>query len=159
MMYPHSLAGRLAAQQQRTEAQAAAAAPGPTITAMDGKLTIVTQDVWDLWHVCLRLEMVCSALQSPGTTSLKSPETAMLDHMRNKGEVTDKFLLNIVEHQVTRIEGCVSTLSLRNMVRPLAAGTNLLSQACPLDDVVKELSAQLMEFKALKAKQDAGITS
>ncbi len=104
MMYPHSLAGRLASQQQRIEAQAAAAAPGPTITAKDGKLTIVTQDVWDLWHVCLRLEMVCSALQSPGTTSLKSPETAMLDHMRNKGEVTDKFLLNIVEHQVTRIE-------------------------------------------------------
>lgn len=56
-------------------------------------------------------------------------------------------------------QGCVSTLSLRNMVRPLAAGTNLLSQACPLDDILKELSAQLMEFKALNAKQDAGITS
>lgn len=100
MMYPHSLAGRLAAQQQPPDAQARE----PAATANESKFTIERQDVWDLWNVCLRLEMLCSALQSPDTTRLKSPETAMLDHMKSKGEVTDRFLLNIVEHQVTRIE-------------------------------------------------------
>lgn len=99
MMYPHSLAGRLAPQQP-PDAQARE----PAATGNESKFTIETQDVWDLWNVCLRLEMLCSALQSPGTTRLKPPETAMLDHMKSKGEVTDRFLLNIVEHQVTRIE-------------------------------------------------------
>lgn len=100
MMYPHSLAGRLA--PPRAEAQTAAREP--TGTVRDSKFTLETQDVWDLWDVCLRLEMLCNALQSPGTTRFKSPETAMLDDMKIKGEVTEKFLLNIVEHQVTRIE-------------------------------------------------------
>lgn len=45
------------------------------------------------------------------------------------------------------------------MVRPLAADTNLLSHACPIDDIIQELSVQLTEFKALKAKQGPGITS
>lgn len=105
MMYPHSLAGRLVAQQQRTDAAANVASTEPASMAPDSKLTMETQNVWDLWNVCLRLEMLCSALESPGSTSLRPPETAMLEQMKNRGgEVSDRFLLNIVEHQVTRIE-------------------------------------------------------
>lgn len=44
------------------------------------------------------------------------------------------------------------------MIRPLAADGNLLLHAAPIDDIIKELSVQLAEFKALKAKQDAGMT-
>lgn len=45
------------------------------------------------------------------------------------------------------------------MIYPLTGGTNLLSHACPIDDIMKELSVQLTEFKALKEKQGPGISS
>ena len=103
-MYPHSLAGRLIAQQQRSDAEAAAAIIDPASMSKDSQLNI-DERVWDLWNVSLRLEMLCSALESPGPTSLKEPEKAMLERMKNRGgEVTDRFLVNFVEHQVTRIE-------------------------------------------------------
>ena len=105
MMYPHSLAGRLVARQRESDAAANVACLEPASMAPDSKLTMETQNVWDLWNVCLRLEMLCSAFESPGSTSLRAPETAMLEQMKNRGgEVSDRFLLNIVEHQVTRIE-------------------------------------------------------
>lgn len=102
MMYPHSLAGRLASQQQRADPQTTTREP--TSLSTGAMFSIEAQDVWDLWNVCLRLEMLCSALQSPGTTRVPSPETAMVEQMKNKGDVTDKFLLSVVQHQVTRIE-------------------------------------------------------
>ena len=116
MMYPHSLVGRLTVQQQRTDT---AASNERASLARDSKLAVETQDVWDLWNVCLRLEMICSALENPGSTVLKPPETTMLEQIKTRGgEVSDKFLLNIVEHQVTRIEVrftsftfCVSVLT------------------------------------------------
>ena len=105
LMYPHSLSGRLVAQQQRTNAEAVATSKDRAIMARDSQLTMETQNVWDLWHVCLRLEMICSALESPDSKNLRPPETAMLEQMKNRGgEVSDRFLLNIVEHQTTRIE-------------------------------------------------------
>ena len=105
MMYPHSLAGRLIAQQQLSDAEAATAANNPASMTSDSKLTINTQNVWDLWHVSLRLEMLCSALEESGSSNLKPPETALLEQMKNRGGVvTDKFLVQFVEHQVSRIE-------------------------------------------------------
>ena len=105
MMYPHSLAGRLIAQQQLNEAEAATAANNPASMTSDSKLTINTQNVWDLWHVSLRLEMLCSALEESGSSNLKPPETALLEQMKNRGGVvTDRFLVQFVEHQVSRIE-------------------------------------------------------
>ena len=107
LMYPHSLAGRLVAQQQRADAQAAAASNDPASMSRDSQLSIDTQHVWDLWNISLRLEMLCSALESTGPTALKPPETAMLERVKNRGgEVTDRFLLHFIEHQVSRIEVC-----------------------------------------------------
>ena len=40
---------------------------------------------------------------------------------------------------------------MRNMIRPFRAGRNLLEEACPMDEILQELSAQLAEFRALKA--------
>ena len=105
LMYPHSLAGRLIARQQQTDAEAAAASANPASKSGDSELTMETQNVWDLWKVCLRLEMLCSALESPGMLKLKAPETAMLELLKNRGgEVSDRFLVHFVEHQVARIE-------------------------------------------------------
>ena len=46
---------------------------------------------------------------------------------------------------------CISTLAVRNMVRPFRPDRNLLEEACPMDEILQELSAQLAEFRALKA--------
>jgi adenylate cyclase len=122
LMYPHSLAARLVVQQQQ-QAQAeqakAAAAAAPTDAnvgiesasgdmakkSADSQLSIDTSHVWDLWSVSLRLEMLCSSLETTGLTALKAPETALLERMKQRGgEITDRFVINFVEHQVSRIE-------------------------------------------------------
>ncbi|MCJ1413801.1 cysteinyl-tRNA synthetase [Xylographa parallela] len=155
LMYPHSLAGRLVVQQQIADAEAASASNQPGSAARDSQLTIDTQTVWDLWNVSLRLEMLCSALECPGLTNLKPPETALLERMKNRGgEVTDKFLVQFVEHQVSRIETCITTLTIRNMVRPFVASQSLLTQAVPMGDILTELAQQLAQLKAYKESEE-----
>ena len=76
------------------------------------QLTIDTEDVWNLWNISLRLEMLCSSLENPGCSELKPPETALLERMRSRGgEITDRFLINFVEHQISRIEVRFTPLS------------------------------------------------
>ena len=105
LMYPHSLAGRLIAQQQRSDAEAAAASNEPASLQPGSALDFDTEYIWALWNISLRLEMLCSALESPGATSLRQPEKSVLERMKNRGgEVTDRFLVSYLEHQVTRIE-------------------------------------------------------
>jgi len=51
--------------------------------------------------------MLCSSLEvDPGSgVPLQPPETAMLEKMKHRGgEVTDRFLVNFLTHQVSRIE-------------------------------------------------------
>jgi adenylate cyclase len=109
LMYPHSLASRLIVQQQRAEAQSRAQ-PGPGHDAMkspNSQLTIDTNNVWDLWNVSLRLEILCSTLENTGARTLKAPDTALIERMKHGGgEITDRFLINLVEHQISRIEVC-----------------------------------------------------
>lgn len=129
LMYPHSLASRLAVQRQ-TEAKAAQSAGEATAgQKMAGsQLTMDTEDVWNLWNISLRLEMLCSSLENPGCVELKPPETALLERMKSRGgEITDRFLINFVEHQISRIEVRPNTAvnlyilanSTNSLVRPL----------------------------------------
>jgi adenylate cyclase len=106
LMYPHSLASRLAVQRQVNEQKPAPASEAQAGQKMaNSELTIDTDDVWDLWNISLRLEMICSSLESPGSVEIKPPETALLERMKSRGgEITDRFLLNFVEHQISRIE-------------------------------------------------------
>ncbi|KAK4545032.1 hypothetical protein LTR36_003583 [Oleoguttula mirabilis] len=153
LMYPHSLASRLVVQQQKAEAEARSREEHNHGTkTRNSELTIDTDNVWDLWNVSLRLEMLCSALESADTTSLKPPETALLERMKSRGgEITDRFLVNFVEHQISRIETCISTLAVRNMLRPFKDG--MLDQACPMSDILGELGSQLEELKAYKQQE------
>jgi len=64
------------------------------------------------------------------------------------GEITDRFLVNFVEHQISRIETCISTLAIRNMLRPFK--DVMLNQACPMSDILGELTSQLEELKMYK---------
>ena len=152
LMYPHSLAGRLEIQQQRAEAERATAeAKGQQ--PKDGHLTIDLENMWELWAVSLRLEMLCSTLECPGSAELKPPETALLERTRERGsEVTDRFLMNFVEHQISRIETCTTSLALRNLVRPFKQG--MLDKACPMAEIFQELSGHLGELKAIKEQID-----
>lgn len=107
LMYPHSLASRLDVQRQLEQKSAQQAAPGVGQKMPGSQLTIDTENVWDLWNVSLRLEMLCSTLENPDSHELKPPETALLERMKNRGgEITDRFLINFVEHQISRIEVC-----------------------------------------------------
>jgi len=154
LMYPHSLASRLAVQRQTEQTK-------PTPPVVEGtvgqkmagsQLTIDTEDVWDLWNISLRLEMLCSSLESPGSTELKAPETALLERMKSRGgEITDRFLINFVEHQISRIESCATTLALRHRIRPFGSAP-LLEQACAMDDIFAELEAKLKRLELFEAE-------
>ncbi|KAF2801950.1 PP2C-domain-containing protein [Mytilinidion resinicola] len=155
LMYPHALSSRLLVQQQRAEAAENASEGGAAGTKMrDSQLTIDTEHVWDLWNVSLRLEMLCSALENPGSTQLKPPETQLLERMKNRGgEITDRFLINFVEHQISRIETCTTTLAIRHLVRPFGSSP-LLQQACPMQDIFVELQNSMKELAAFKAEAE-----
>ncbi|KAF1979523.1 PP2C-domain-containing protein [Bimuria novae-zelandiae CBS 107.79] len=151
LMYPHSLASRLEVQRQLEQKAAQQQnTPGVGQKMPGSQLTIDTENVWDLWNVSLRLEMLCSSLENPESPELKPPETALLERMKNRGgEITDRFLINFVEHQISRIETCATTLALRHMVRPFGQ-TPLLQQACPMSDIISELQLQLAELQQFK---------
>lgn len=102
-LYPHALAGRIEFHQQherRDEGPAAAATQVP-----DADLTFDPDTVWSLWRLSLRLEMLCSTLEETKGHGFQTPETDMLERMKRRGaEVTERFLVTFLEHQVTRIE-------------------------------------------------------
>ena len=104
LMYPHSLAGRLSAADAAGDAAEPASAPGTL--AKGSVLAVEPDDVWDLWDLALRLEMLCSALEDPDKSrTLKRPELSMLNSMKHRGgEIADDFFLNLMEHQIVRIE-------------------------------------------------------
>ncbi|KAL1311540.1 hypothetical protein AAFC00_001660 [Neodothiora populina] len=157
LMYPHALSSRLIVQQQQAaEKDVGVEGPDGTVAqkSADSQLTIDTQHVWDLWKVSLRLEMLCSSLQCPGITELKPPETALLERMKSRGgEITDRFVVNFVEHQISRIETCVTTLALRNMVQPFRPG--ILQDCKSMDDILGVILAGMTELKALKGQMQA----
>ncbi|KAF2240879.1 PP2C-domain-containing protein [Trematosphaeria pertusa] len=160
LMYPHSLASRLAIQRQlEQKAQSPANAQQAGQKMPDSQLTIDTDNVWDLWNVSLRLEMLCSTLENPGSAELKPPETALLERMKSRGgEITDRFLINFVEHQISRIETCATTLALRHMVRPFGQYP-LLEQACPMADILSELQSQLSELQQYRDEASSQFAS
>nr|POE48068.1 adenylate cyclase [Quercus suber] len=153
LMYPHSLASRLVVQQQKTEAESRANTDQGATRVGSGDLMIDTENVLDLWNVSLRLEMLCSCLECPGQQALKAPETALLERMKQRSnEVTDRFIVNFIEHQISRIETCISTLAIRNMIRPFKNG--MLNQACPMSEILGNLTSQLAELKTYKEQAD-----
>lgn len=113
LMYPHSLAGRLTtppgAETQVMMGGDEKAEPG-TLGA-DSQLSVDPNDVWGLWDIGLRLEMLCSALESPEKAAgLHKPELSLLTRMKTQGgSISDSFMMNLLEHQVTRVEVSLTT--------------------------------------------------
>ncbi|KAI4149353.1 MAG: hypothetical protein LQ340_004680 [Diploschistes diacapsis] len=153
MMYPHSLSARLTLQAAKAEKEAAMTAPSPAYIQSDSQLSMDPEVIWELWNVGLRLEMLCSVLEAPGSQGLRPPETGILDRVKNRGgEVSDRVLLQFVEHLVARIETCITTLQIRHLVRP---GRSAVDEAAPISDVIAELAAQLAELRAFKEDAEA----
>jgi adenylate cyclase len=126
-LYPHALAGRIDAHQAHDRAQTGGGGEvvaggggggvvtgGTSLGENNGKPVVLRQGselpfdpevIWALWRVSLRLEMLCSSLEQVSGTGLQPPETELLERMKQRGgEVTERFVLNFMEHQVSRIE-------------------------------------------------------
>jgi adenylate cyclase len=101
-LYPHALTGRIEYHLQHERREETADKP---TAIMGGELSFDPDAIWSLWKVSLRLEMLCSTLETVRGPGLQPPETELLERMKNRGgEVTERFLINFMEHQVSRIE-------------------------------------------------------
>ncbi|KAH8891918.1 PP2C-domain-containing protein [Thozetella sp. PMI_491] len=159
-LYPHQLDGRIEqhSAHERAQANGLEVVEKPAMVSPGGPLSFDPDIIWALWRVSLRLEMLCSALEGPGGRGLQPPETELLERMKQRGgEVTENFLVNFMEHQVSRIEltdtqTCVSTLSLRHLVMGGGPITQLDDLRAPMSDVLQDVAAQLAELQKYKAK-------
>ncbi|CZT02953.1 hypothetical protein WAI453_012178 [Rhynchosporium graminicola] len=155
LMYPHALSGRIHYQQRLADADKLTTVEEPASLSQQTQLSIDTDCVWALWSVSLRLEMLCSSLEVPKgqNVALQPAETAMLEKMKNRGgEVTDRFLVNFLTHQVSRIETCISTLATRHLAAGKPRLTELNQLRAPMEEVLASLQDQLKELARYKAR-------
>lgn len=159
LMYPHGLAGRLDVPPGAGD-QPANLGPDkekgePGALNKDSSLGegLELEEVWKLWDIALRLEMFCSSLEDPDRTrGLKKPEMSLLTSMKERGgQIGDNFMVNLMEHQVTRVENCVSALQLRHMLNPLTKGKTLADQARPIHEILAEVAAALQAYQGKKS--------
>lgn len=104
-LYPHALAGRIEQHLLHERQASGETEQKPATLTPGGELAFDPEVIWALWRVSLRLEMLCSTLEDNSGHGLQPPETELLERMKQKGgEVTERFLVNFMEHQVSRIE-------------------------------------------------------
>ncbi|KAL7922617.1 PP2C domain-containing protein [Trichoderma austrokoningii] len=150
-LYPHALTGRIENHLQHERREETA--DKPTAILGGGELSFDPDAIWSLWKVSLRLEMLCSTLETVRGPGLQPPETELLERMKNRGgEVTERFLINFMEHQVSRIETCVSTLTMRHLA--IGGGTlrELNQLRAPMSAVFEAFMAQKEELERYKLK-------
>ncbi|ORY66266.1 adenylate cyclase, ACY [Pseudomassariella vexata] len=150
-LYPHSLAGRIEHHNQDTRGTELMNKPA-TLQA-GSELGFEPEMIWSLWKVSLRLEMLCSTLEEISGRGLQPPETELLERIKQRGgEVTERFLFNFMEHQVSRIETCITTLSLRHLVAGGGHIAQLDDLRTPMPVVLNDLAKQLKLLAQYKAK-------
>ncbi|KAI1259273.1 protein phosphatase 2C [Xylariaceae sp. FL1019] len=151
-LYPHALASRIdyhmpaASMNEVSVDQPARLVPGSSIG-------VEPEMIWSLWKVSLRLEMLCSSLEEMSGRGLQPPETELLERIKQRGgEVTDSFLFNFMEHQVSRIETCVSTLSLRHLALGGGPIKQLEDLRTPMAVILGHVAKQMAELERYKAR-------
>ncbi|OTB05955.1 hypothetical protein M426DRAFT_121713 [Hypoxylon sp. CI-4A] len=150
-LYPHVLAGRI--EHHNSGTAAAEATEKPAVLQGGSDLGFDPEIIWSLWKVSLRLEMLCSSLEEMSGRGLQPPETELLERMKQRGgEVTERFLFNFMEHQVSRIETCISTISMRHIAMGGGPIASLDDLRTPIAVVLENLAAQLAELEKYKAK-------
>lgn len=105
-VYPTSLIGRqLAKTAQMTEAVP--------------RRTVKPDEVWGLWDISTRLEMLCSSHNTEGLPVLRTQSVEMMNKLRDAPDgASDFILIPLLEHIVTRIENCMAVLYLRRVLSP-----------------------------------------
>ncbi|KAI0021504.1 protein phosphatase 2C [Xylariomycetidae sp. FL0641] len=150
-LYPHSLAGRI--EHHNAPATQADVADKPAHLVPGSELGFDPEMIWSLWKVSLRLEMLCSTLEEMSGRGLQPPETELLERMKQRGgEVTERFLFNFMEHQVSRIETCVTTLAMRHIAMGGGPIHQLEDLRTPMSVILDDLATQMTELERYKAK-------
>ncbi|PHH89593.1 hypothetical protein CDD83_5706 [Cordyceps sp. RAO-2017] len=153
-LYPHALAGRIDQHQQherRDEGPEKPRTEGPS-----SKLSFDPETLWALWRVSLRLEMLCSSLEQDSSPGLQPPETELLERMKTRSsEVTEQFLINFAEHQVSRIETCVSTIAMRHLAMGGGTLRELDDLRAPMEDVLEFFVQQKRELDMYRERYGA----
>ncbi|KAI0523772.1 protein phosphatase 2C [Xylaria bambusicola] len=150
-LYPHALAARI--DYHMVPATTIGPSEQPARLVAGSELGIDPDMIWSLWKVSLRLEMLCSSLEEMSGRGLQPPETELLERMKQRGgEVTDRFLFNFMEHQVSRIETCVSTLALRHAAMGGGHIKQLEDLRAPMAAILSHVSKQMAELERYKAK-------
>jgi adenylate cyclase len=156
-LYPHALVGRM--EQHSLHERAQSTTDRPAVLSPDSDLAINPDEIWAMWHVALRLEMLCSTLEDVNRRVLQPPETELMERMKQRGgEVTERFLVNFMEHQVSRIETCVSTLAVRKLIladsnpNKQTAATQVGDLRAPMSQVLDTLSQQLALLQKYQAR-------
>ncbi|KAI0173398.1 PP2C-domain-containing protein [Hypoxylon sp. FL1284] len=157
-LYPHVLVGRI--EHHNNAATAIEVAEKPATLPSEGDLGFDPEMIWSLWKVSLRLEMLCSSLEQMSGRGLQPPETELLERMKQRGgEMTERFLFNFMEHQVSRIETCVSTISMRHIAMGGGPIQSLDDLRTPMAVVLDNLAVQLAELERYKAKYGDLVTT
>lgn len=137
LMYPTSLAGRMTAKSSQVAAPVARPAVDP-------------HEIWSLWNISLKLEMLCSSLnvEADGSDPMRRPHNvdmaARLKDAPTDG-TADLLLIPLLEHIITRIENCIAVLYLRRLLAPPPdASSNLpVGAAGGLMDLIGMLEGRL----------------
>ncbi|KAI1131749.1 protein phosphatase 2C [Nemania abortiva] len=150
-LYPHALAGRI--DYHMVPAGSIGLSDQPARLVAGSELGIDPEKIWALWKVSLRLEMLCSSLEEMSGRGLQPPETELLERMQQRGgEVTDRFLFNFMEHQVSRIETCISTLSLRHTAMGGGRIKQLEDLRAPMSVILGHIAKQVANAQRYRAK-------
>ncbi|KAL7799131.1 PP2C domain-containing protein [Trichoderma ceciliae] len=150
-LYPHALTGRIEYHLQHERRDETT--DKPTAVLGGGELSFDPDTIWSLWRVSLRLEMLCSTLEEVRGPGLQPPETELLERMKTRGgEVTERFLINFMEHQVSRIETCVSTLTMRHLAIGGEALRELNQLRAPMAAVFEYFLKQKEELDRYKQR-------
>ncbi|KAK4236281.1 hypothetical protein C8A03DRAFT_35815 [Achaetomium macrosporum] len=150
-LYPQDLAGRF--DQHSLHERAQSMAEKPAMLSPDSELAVDPDDIWSLWRVSLRLERLCSALEDAPGRGLQPPETELLERMKQHGgEVSERFMVNFLEHQVSRIEACTSTLAVRHMVYAQDPARQPSDLRAPMSEVLDTLAERLALLQRYEAR-------
>ncbi|KAJ8122481.1 hypothetical protein ONZ43_g1336 [Nemania bipapillata] len=150
-LYPHALAGRI--DYHMVPPGSIGLSDQPARLVPGSELGIDPEMIWALWKVSLRLEMLCSSLEEMSGRGLQPPETELLERMQQRGgEVTDRFLFNFMEHQVSRIETCISTLSLRHTAIGGGRIKQLEDLRAPMALILGHIAKKVADAERYRAK-------
>lgn len=115
--------------------------------------TLPVEIIYGLRTVSLRLENVCSAINSGGKCSQENFETHSSGFISQKLSSTfkDADLISLLNHITTRIESCTATLGLRQQMSIYKGNNGFIDamDSCSLDELVIEISDILKTFSEL----------